>query len=108
MKLTRVILACTLLLSASFPLLALPVCKDCVNNACSAVPGAIETCKAVSGVCTTSPNACSPPAAASVLADWTVASVEMSCSEADSEIVTIQADVAAVADTAEAQSTEQK
>ncbi len=94
MKLTRVILACTLLLLASFPVSALPLCRECVNNVCTVIPGTFEYCKYVNGVCTLTPDRCSPPRSEPVLADWTVGSVEISRPALDSETVASSADTA--------------
>jgi hypothetical protein len=94
MKLTRIVLACTLLLLASFPVFALPQCKECVNNVCMVVPGTFEYCKYVNGVCTFSTDRCSVSRAEPVLTDWTVASIEISRPALDSEIVTTSADAA--------------
>jgi hypothetical protein len=110
MKLTRVILACTLLLLASFPLFALPTCKACdANNHCVGSPNSGDKCVFVAGICDTAPANCVSLAPDPVLADWTVASVETSCPKPDSKIVTTPADAAGVADEAgTTQSTEQK
>lgn len=109
MKLTRVIVACTLLLLASFPLFALPTCKACdTNNRCVGSPNSGDKCVFVAGICDTAPTNCISFAPDPVLADWSVSSVEISCPESDS--ITTSADVAEVADSSEAdtQSTEQK
>ncbi len=110
MKLTRVILACTLLLLASFPLFALPTCKACdVNNRCVGSPNSGEKCVFVAGICDTAPTNCVSLAPDPVLADWTVASVEVSCPAPDSKTVTAPAGVAVGAeDAGTTQSAEQK
>jgi hypothetical protein len=109
MKLTRVILACTLLLSASFPLFALPTCKACdVNNRCVGSPNSGDKCVFVDGVCDTAPTLCVSFAPDPVLADWTVSSIEVSCSDSDSNVVTTAAEVADTAEVSTTQSTEQK
>jgi hypothetical protein len=78
MKLTRVVLVCTLLLLASTPLFALPQCKECVNNRCLYTGSGIDVCRILNGVCETNPGPCSTFASENpVLADWTVASVEI-------------------------------
>ncbi|MEA2490813.1 MAG: hypothetical protein QOH21_2605 [Acidobacteriota bacterium] len=98
MKLTRLILVCTLLLLASYPVFALPQCKECVNNRCAYTGSGVEVCTVVGGMCQFNPTSpCSPFAPERpVLADWTVASVEISCPALDTEIVTTSANTAEV------------
>ena len=77
----RVILVCTLLLLAAAPSFALPLCQDCNELLrCEPIPGAsIERCFSGPGYCYTTPQLCSiPHAAATVLTEWQVSSVEIS------------------------------
>jgi hypothetical protein len=78
MKLTRVILVCTLLLSAALPTFAAPPCQICLDEAgpCSNDPNG-SRCRTVFGVCTEGPGLCLSLANKTVLADWQVASVEI-------------------------------
>lgn len=79
MKLIRLVLACTLLLLAASPAFALPECADCEWNECVPGPWSVEPCTYDdNGNCYTYPDRCARFAAAPVLADWTVASVEVS------------------------------
>jgi hypothetical protein len=93
----RVILVCTLLLLAAVPTFALPVCQECnASNRCEALPGAIEKCYDSGGggtgsYCSTTPDPCSPPLAATVATEWTVASIEISRPSLDSVTVTAPA-----------------
>lgn len=74
----RVILVCTLLLLAAVPTFALPLCAECNEwNTCDYIPGAIERCYSSGGACWTTPDRCSPPRSAPVLADWRVESIEI-------------------------------
>jgi hypothetical protein len=74
----RVILVCTLLLMAAVPSFALPLCRECnINNVCEAIPGSIEKCYSGPGYCYTTPELCSRPSSATVLAEWKVASVDV-------------------------------
>lgn len=97
----RVILVCTLLLLAAYPLFALPVCQECDfwSNTCQTIPGAIETCKYDSaGNCYTTFDRCSVPRSeTTVLTDWKVASIEIHRPSLDSITVTAPAQVAAAA-----------
>jgi hypothetical protein len=76
----RVILVCTLLLLAATPSFALPLCAHCNEwNVCESAQGDIDHCFVSGGVCDTDAKRCSPPLQQStVLADWTVASIEIS------------------------------
>ncbi|HYI11560.1 MAG TPA: hypothetical protein VEK57_21060 [Thermoanaerobaculia bacterium] len=106
MKLTRLILICTLLLLASFPAFALPQCGECVSNECVYSPYSGTPCRYNSaGCCEIYFSNCSSLAPEPVLADWTVASIEVSRPALDTEIVTTPADVDEVHTT---ESTEQK
>ena len=79
MKLTRLILVCTLLLLAASPIFARPQCKECVNNACVYTGNSVEHCVVIGGMCDYDPwTACSPFSPEKpVMADWTVASIEV-------------------------------
>lgn len=78
MKLYRVILVCTLLLSAAVPTFAAPPCAICASDAgpCENDPGG-HRCRTVAGVCTESSGVCVRLADRTVLAEWQVASVEI-------------------------------
>jgi hypothetical protein len=90
MKLTRLILACTLLLLASTSLYALPVCKECINNQCVYTGDSVEYCFVFNGMCDYDPwQRCSPfTADKPVMADWTVASIEITRPAPAAEAVT--------------------
>jgi hypothetical protein len=94
----RLILACTLLLLAAVPSFALPLCAECTEwNTCESVPGAIERCRYdVNGLCYTTPERCSSPRAATVSAEWSVTSIEISRPSHDSVTVTAPSATAAV------------
>lgn len=76
----RVVLVCTLLLLAAVPSFALDRCKECINLECKEVVGAFEKCYSGPGYCYTDPrvNCSHGRSGATVLADWTVASIEIS------------------------------
>lgn len=81
MKLYRVILVCTLLLSAAIPTFAAPPCAICTSDAgpCENDPGG-HRCRTLSGVCTESSGVCTRlanTANPTVLGEWQVASVEI-------------------------------
>lgn len=85
----RAILVCTVLLLAAVPSFALPLCAECNEwNMCETIPGAIERCYSYGGSCWTEPDPCSPPRAATVLAEWKVASIEISRPSQESITVT--------------------
>jgi hypothetical protein len=93
----RVILVCTLLLLVAVPSFALPLCAHCNEwNECESAPGDYERCRYdSSGVCYTDFGRCSVPFTQStVLADWKVASIEISRPAPDS--VTAPAPAAAL------------
>lgn len=79
MKLTRLILACTLLLLATAPLFAAPQCGECINNVCEYSPTSGLPCRYDSlGNCVEYIRFCTSRSAdTTVAADWTVASVEI-------------------------------
>jgi hypothetical protein len=85
----RLVLACTLLLLASLPLFALPQCGDCENNECVYSPFTGTPCRYDSmGNCEIYFRNCTSLAPAPVLADWTIASIEVSCTTQESEVAT--------------------
>lgn len=91
----RVILVCTLLLLAAVPTFARPLCAECIveTNSCENLPGSIERCKysLTTGLCFTTTELCSVPRAETVLAEWQVASIEISRPSLDSLTVTAPA-----------------
>ena len=78
MKISRVILVCTLLLSAAVPTFAAPPCQFCLTDAgpCVNDPGGLR-CRTIGGVCTESGGLCISSAARTVLSEWQVASIEI-------------------------------
>jgi len=78
MKLFRVILVCTLLLSAAVPTFAAPPCQFCLSDAgpCVNDPGGVR-CRTISGVCQELSGLCIGFANRGLLADWQVASIEI-------------------------------
>jgi hypothetical protein len=93
MKLTRLILACTLLLLASTPVFALPECADCESNVCTPGPWSIEPCDYDElGNCYTYFDRCARLATAPVLADWAVSSIEIRRPEITSNVVVTPVD----------------
>ena len=93
----RVILVCTVLLLAAVPSFALPLCGHCNEwNYCESSPGDYERCYSGPGYCYTTTARCSPPRSAetTVLADWTVASIEISQPALSSVTATAPAAVA--------------
>lgn len=79
MKLSRIILVCTILLSAAVPTFAAPPCQFCLSDAgpCVNDPGGLR-CRTLGGVCTETSGLCiSSGAARTVLGDWQVASIEI-------------------------------
>lgn len=95
----RVILVCTLLLLAAVPSFALDRCKECnANLQCVIVVGAFEKCESGPGYCDTNPFVnCSHFTGATVLTDWTVASIEISRPTQEGITVTTPVQVAEVA-----------
>jgi hypothetical protein len=77
MKLSRVILVCTLLLSAAVPTFAAPPCQFCLSEAgpCVNDAGGLR-CRTLSGVCTESGGLCIGFSNRPVLSEWQVASIE--------------------------------
>ena len=78
MKLSRVILVCTLLLSAAVPTFAAPPCQFCLTDAGPCVNDSNGLrCRTIGGVCTESGGLCISSAARTVLSEWQVASIEI-------------------------------
>ena len=77
MKLSRVILVCTLLLSAAVPTFAAPPCQYCLTESgpCVNDPGGLR-CRTIGGVCTESGGLCIGFLNQPVLSEWQVASIE--------------------------------
>ncbi|HYI12160.1 MAG TPA: hypothetical protein VEK57_24110 [Thermoanaerobaculia bacterium] len=94
----RVILVCTLLLLAAAPSFALDRCKECNQfNQCQIMEGAVSKCESGPGYCNRTTGLCSHSfAAAPVLTDWTVASIEISRPAQECIAVTTPAQVAEV------------
>jgi hypothetical protein len=100
MKLTRIILVCTLLLLAASPMFAAPPCKTCVEeggSACDFDPGSGTRCRFVAGACETYGGYCINFAETTILAEWSVASIEMT--RPDTKTVTTPTAVASAATT---------
>lgn len=77
MKLFRVILVCTLLLSAAVPTFSAPPCQVCLDDAGPCVSDADGTrCRTISGVCQQTSGLCII-SGRTVLAEWQVASIEV-------------------------------
>lgn len=98
MKLVRLTLVCSLLLLAAVPSYAIP-CSTCINRVCEDTPGTgtrcrpiideFPNCETVSNPnCSPSPNAAAAPA---MLAEWTVASIEISRPAEGTKVVTTPA-----------------
>ena len=77
MKLSRVIIVCTLLLSAAVPTFAAPPCQYCLTEAgpCVNDPGGLR-CRTIGGVCTETGGLCIGFLNKPVLSEWQVASIE--------------------------------
>ncbi|HYR28240.1 MAG TPA: hypothetical protein VEU30_07215 [Thermoanaerobaculia bacterium] len=103
MKLLRLTLVCSLLLIAATPSYA-AVCRSCdgpVYPYCIDTPGTATRCSFGVDWCITKPNSfCDPALAAelttqpAVLAEWTVASVEVTRPAEGTQVVTSQTAVA--------------
>jgi hypothetical protein len=94
----RVIAVCTLLLLTAVPSFALPLCAECTEwNTCESLPGSFERCRyTTTGSCYTTFERCSIPFQGTVLAEWTVASIEISRPSQESVTVTAPAAVTEV------------
>ena len=80
MKLSRVILVCTLLLLAVTPSFAAPTCTECLDTStCINAPGQASRCRFLNGVCETLITSfCVGRSETPVFAEWKVASIEIS------------------------------
>lgn len=78
MKLFRVILVCTLLLSAAVPTFAAPPCQFCLSETgpCVNDSGGLR-CRTIGGVCAESGGSCTGLLYRPVLGDWQVVSIEI-------------------------------
>jgi hypothetical protein len=78
MKLSRVILVCTLLLSVAVPTFAAPPCQYCVTESgpCASDPGGLR-CRTIGGVCQETGGLCIGFSSRTVLGEWQVASIEI-------------------------------
>ncbi|HYO79571.1 MAG TPA: hypothetical protein VE010_24105 [Thermoanaerobaculia bacterium] len=76
----RAVLLCTLLLLAAVPSFAAPVCQECNQfNECETMWSSYERCSYDEfGNCYTVPGRCITPFITPVLADWSVAAIEIS------------------------------
>jgi hypothetical protein len=74
----RPILVCTLLLSAAVPTFAAPPCAFCLSDAgpCVNDPGGLR-CRTIGGVCQETSGVCISAANRTMLAEWQVASIEI-------------------------------
>ncbi|HEX7676726.1 MAG TPA: hypothetical protein VF713_01280 [Thermoanaerobaculia bacterium] len=77
MKLFRVILVCTLLLSAAVPTFSAPPCQLCLDDAGPCLNDSNGTrCRTISGVCQQTSGLCIF-SGGTMLAEWQVASIEV-------------------------------
>ena len=78
MKLARLILVCTLLLSAAVPTFAAPPCQFCLTEAgpCVDDPNGLR-CRTIRGVCQETSGLCIGFFNRPVLGEWQVASIEI-------------------------------
>jgi hypothetical protein len=89
MKLSRVILVCTLLLSAAVPAFAAPPCAICVSEAgpCVNEAGGLR-CRTIGGVCTETGGTCTGFLNRPVLGEWQVASIEITRPDPATKVLT--------------------
>lgn len=94
----RVILVCTILLLAAFPSFAAPQCEACDYwwNECYNEPYSGFRCRYTETGCEEYYGYCIGHSQKTVLAEWKVASIEISCPALDSKTVTTPATVAEV------------
>jgi hypothetical protein len=102
MKLVRFTLVCSLLILAAVPSYAIP-CSTCIERDCESTPGSLTRCRPVFDPkfptcetlinlnCVGFANAAAAPA---MLAEWTVASIEISRPAEGTTVVTTSAAVA--------------
>ncbi len=97
MKLSRVLLVCTVLFLAVTPTFAEPTCSECLDpSTCINAPGQASRCKFTFGVCdTVFTSNCIGRSGTPVLADWKIASIEIS--RPGQKVVTAPAAVAQAA-----------
>jgi hypothetical protein len=77
MKLSRVILVCTLLLFAAVPTFAAPPCQFCLTESGPCVNDSSGLrCRTIGGVCTETGGLCIGFSSRLVLGEWQVASIE--------------------------------
>lgn len=99
MKLLRLTFACTLLLLAASPSFALQ-CDTCTEpyelQGCEATPGSGTRCWFMPDWCETRSSSCTgfSDHSTSMLAEWTVASIEISRPATETKVVTAPAAVA--------------
>jgi hypothetical protein len=95
MKLSRVILVCTMLLFAAYPSFAAPPCSSCFDGEpCTSDPNSGLRCKFTNGVCNTIGSFCIGFVDTTMLAEWSVASIEISQPAQGTKVVTAPAVVA--------------
>lgn len=95
MKLTRLVLVCTVLLLAAVPSFALPPCQTCDDvGPCYQDGGGGGRCKNIGGGCQIVAGACIGFVDTTVLSEWTVASIEVSHPAQNAKVVTTPAVVA--------------
>jgi hypothetical protein len=89
MKLTRVILVCTLLLSAAVPMFAAPPCGYCLSEAGPCVKESFGLrCLTLGGVCTESGGTCTGLLNTPVMSEWQVASIEITRPDPTTKVLT--------------------
>jgi hypothetical protein len=103
MKLSRVLLACTFLLLTAVPMFAAPPCTACLDEGtgpCINDPDAGTRCRFTGGSCQTLFQFCIGFGGTPLLAEWQVASVEITrpdpATEGSTKVVTAPAAVAEV------------
>jgi hypothetical protein len=89
MKLFRVILVCTLLLSAAVPTFAAPPCGICVTESgpCVNDSGGLR-CRTIGGVCAETSGVCTGFLNRPVLGEWQVASIEITRPDPATKVLT--------------------
>ena len=89
MKLSRVILVCTLLLSAAVPTFAAPSCQYCLTEQgpCVNDPGGVR-CRTIGGVCQELSGLCIGFFNRPVLGEWQVASIEITRPDPATKVLT--------------------
>ncbi len=99
MKLSRIVLVCTLLLLAAVPSFAAPPCRSCLDDVgpCFEDPGSGTRCRFVGGACETFLAFCIDRADTTVLAEWKIASIEVNRPDADQRLTKVVITPASVA-----------